>query len=90
MTFIYEKLDERAIPFLLFNLAIRNISAVVLNGNVLTKEIFNGWRIEKGEVYEQIQELDDFVLGKYDIAISNPPFNIPWTPPVLDLFEKDE
>ena len=38
--FIYqcEELSDRALPFLLFNLAIRGMNAVVLHGDVITRE----------------------------------------------------
>lgn len=50
---LYE-IDERVIPFLLFNLVIRNISAVVFQGDVLSGETQHSWLINKGEKYGKI------------------------------------
>ena len=36
--YVCEELSDRAIPFLLFNLAIRGMDAVVLHGDTLTRE----------------------------------------------------
>lgn len=36
--YLCEELSDRAIPFLLFNLLIRGMNAIVIHGNVLTKE----------------------------------------------------
>ena len=72
-----EELDDGVIPLLLFNLAIRNIEGVVINGNALTGEIFRSWELIKGEKYSDIR-LDMFPveLKKTDLAISNPPYNL--------------
>lgn len=50
---LYE-LDENVIPFLLFNLAIRNIDASVVRGNVLRDEVYEQWKITKGDKYGHI------------------------------------
>lgn len=80
--FICEELDESAIPFLLFNLAIRNINAYVINGNVLTKEVKARFAVKKGKKYASVKKVENFELPKsIDISISNPPYNISWNPP---------
>lgn len=55
--FICEELDKSAIPFLLFNLAIRNMHAYVINGNVLTKKTEARFEIKKGVKYGIIVNL---------------------------------
>lgn len=80
--FICEELDENAIPFLLFNLAIRNIKAFVINKNVLTKETKAQYAVIKGIKYATVEKIlgDDLPIDA-DISISNPPYNIPWEAP---------
>lgn len=48
------ELDERVIPFLLFNLVIRNIDSRVYRMDALSSETYEQWRIEKGEKYGSI------------------------------------
>ena len=50
---LYE-LDEAVIPYLLFNLVIRNIDATVYRSNILTKEIFETYRIEKSDKFGKV------------------------------------
>lgn len=72
-----EELDESVIPLLLFNLAIRNIGGVVINGNALTGETFRSWELIKGKKYSDIrQDMFPVELKKADLAISNPPYNL--------------
>ncbi|MFR5876348.1 MAG: N-6 DNA methylase [Eubacterium sp.] len=79
--YICEELDENAIPFLLFNLAIRNINAYVINGNVLTGDKNTQYSITKGDKYEIVKQ-ENLPLPKcVDVSISNPPYNISWMPP---------
>lgn len=54
---LYE-LDERVIPFLLFNLIIRNIDAKVHHCNVLTKEIFDIYTVKKSEEFGEVTKND--------------------------------
>jgi len=80
--FICEELDENAIHFLLFNLAIRNINAYVINGNVLTQEVKSKFIVKKGEQFGIVEKvLDAEKRIKTDNSISNPPYNISWEPP---------
>ena len=52
--FVLYELDENVIPFLLFNLAIRNIVAVVHCADVLTDEDKQRWIVARGEKYGRI------------------------------------
>ena len=45
------ELDENVIPFLLFNLAVRNIDSSVCRADVLIDEKYEQYRIRKGEKY---------------------------------------
>ena len=78
--FICEELDERVIPFLLFNLAVRNIEGYVINGNALEQKRYKIFALQKGEKYSTIKEINDLEIFA-DFGISNPPYNITWTPP---------
>ena len=49
--FLLYELDENVIPYLLYNLAIRNIEASVMRGDVLKNEVYESWEVKKGEKY---------------------------------------
>ena len=53
---LYE-FDENVIPFLLFNMAVRNIECTVYHSDVLQQEIFHIYRISKGEVFGEFREV---------------------------------
>jgi N-6 DNA methylase len=44
-------LDENVIPYLLYNLAIRNMEATVMRADVLKNEVYESWEVKKGEKY---------------------------------------
>jgi type I restriction-modification system DNA methylase subunit len=85
--FICEEVDERVIPFLIFNLAIRNIEGYVIHGNALEQKRYRIFELMKGEKYSLIKEVNTFDCAA-DYGISNPPYNIPWTPPAGTLFDE--
>lgn len=76
--FFCEELSERAIPLLLFNLAVRNINAYVSNKNVLTGEIIQNYRIAPGERFAQVEKCGDIPDRHVDICITNPPYSLKW------------
>lgn len=53
---LYE-VDENVIPYLLFNLAIRNIKSTVFLCDVLQDETRNAWKVTKGEKYGKVTSL---------------------------------
>ena len=55
---LYE-LDTNVIPFLLFNMAVRNIECIVYNADILQQEIFHVYKIEKGDKYGIFKEVDN-------------------------------
>ena len=82
--FYLEELDENVIPFLLFNLSIRNCNAEVINGDIIKSERKILYKVKKGDKYSSIERCDipsDYVIPKVDLAISNPPFNITYEEP---------
>lgn len=76
--FICEELDERVIPFLIFNLAIRNCDALIINGNILSGEKKKAYRLKHNEKYSDISETAIQEEIKTDVCISNPPYNLKW------------
>lgn len=84
-TFICEELDERVIPILLFNMAVRNMSGYVINRNALTLETIKCFRLTSGENFSDIAEIPNIPSIEVDEIISNPPYNIKWNapPPLL-------
>lgn len=51
--------DQNVIPILVFNLAIRNISANVIRADVLTREQFEKYRVIPGEKFGKVEEYDN-------------------------------
>lgn len=80
-TFICEELDERVIPFLLFNMAVRNMDGYVLNRNALTLDFANGYKLTKSTRFSIIKEIKQPPDILADEIISNPPYNIKWDAP---------
>lgn len=80
--FICEELDERVIPFLLFNLAVRNISGFVINRNALTLDCIKCFELKSGERFSDITKTEVLPDIKADEIVSNPPYNIKWEAPV--------
>lgn len=76
-----EEYSDRAIPFLLFNLAIRNIDATVIQCDSLTREIKTTYELKKGKQFSFISialnlSLEDM---KFDQVLMNPPYSLKWS-----------
>lgn len=50
---LYE-IDENVIPYLLFNMALRNIHATVHQADILQQETANTWEVRKGEHFGNV------------------------------------
>lgn len=74
--FVCEEFDDNVIPYLLFNLSIRNISAVVIQGDIVKQERYNFYKLTPGNKYSKIEIIDGYDIGNFDIITSNPPFNL--------------
>lgn len=59
--FVLYEIDENVIPYLLYNLCLRNIDAEVLHADVLKDEIYEKWKIVKGEKYGKCISLESTV-----------------------------
>ena len=79
--FICEELDSKVIPFLLFNMVLRNMNGYVINRNVLTLELNKCYQIVSGEEFSTVKEIMDIPKIQADEIISNPPYNIKWEAP---------
>lgn len=56
LKFILYEFDKNVIPFLLFNMAVRNIECEVYHSDVLQQEVFHSYKIEKGEKFGIFKE----------------------------------
>jgi type I restriction enzyme M protein len=74
-----EEFSERTIPFLLFNLMVRNIEGEVLCGDSLTQEYKHVYRLTKGSQFSVLAEVETIEPKSYDVLISNPPYSLKWT-----------
>lgn len=55
---LYE-LDENVIPYLLFNMAIRNVDCTIYNGDVLSGEMHHTYRITPGDEFGEFREVEN-------------------------------
>lgn len=81
-----EEKSERAVPFLLLNLALRNIHGEVLVGDVLTKTFNAVYRLTPAEQFSEISLVEKPSEQKYQAVISNPPYSLKWEPQEDDRF----
>ena len=78
--FYCEEFSDRAIPFLLFNLAIRNLNAVVFHGDSLTRKAKTIYKLKKTKKYSDIEVVDSLRQEQVETVISNPPYSLSWNP----------
>ena len=55
--FVLHEIDKNVIPYLLFNMALRNIECTVYNDDVLQQEIIKTYFVKKGERYGKVEEM---------------------------------
>lgn len=72
-----EELSKRAVPLLLFVLAIRNKKAIVWNGDSLTRKCDAIYKLTPTDKYSNI-ELTDEAPEQFDAVVSNPPYSLKW------------
>ena len=78
--FYCEEFSDRAIPFLLFNLMIRNIDAVVFHGDSLARSVKHIYKLTKGVKFSSLEEINEQSVTKADTVIMNPPYSLKWNP----------
>lgn len=83
-----EEISKRAIPVLLFNMAIRGMTGEVVNGDVLTGEVFAVYSVKRKNRYSSIKELETPQERNYDCVIMNPPYSLSWSGQEDRRFEK--
>jgi type I restriction enzyme M protein len=71
-----EELSSRAIPFLLFNMAIRKINGVVFHGDSLERTAEAVYQVADGKVNEVANKE---VAERFDSVLMNPPFSAKWS-----------
>lgn len=64
----------------MFNLAIRNINAVVLHGDSLSREFKAIYKLTKSTEFSSIEIVDEVSATKSETVIMNPPYSLPWNP----------
>lgn len=83
-----EELASRALPFLLCNLALRNVNAIVSQTNALTCETQACYTVTAGEDFSRVQvEAEPPVERKYASIVMNPPYSMKWKPVPHKQFE---
>ena len=84
-----EEYSKNAICFLLFNLVMNGVPAVVIERNVLTQENIAKYRVEISNKSPQIIKEVCINEGIYsaDTIISNPPYSQSWIPQMDERFE---
>lgn len=82
-----EEFSERAIPFLLANLSLRNVNAEVIRKDVLTNETFEVYRLRKGQKFSRLEKVKTIDNILFDVVISNPPYSLKWNPKEDERFE---
>lgn len=84
-----EELSDRAMPFLLTNLAIRNVSAEVIHCDVLTRQVKAVYLLTASEKYSTIEKTDILPPAReFDYVVMNPPYSLKWSP-VAQLFNEN-
>lgn len=78
--FYCEEFSDRAIPFLLFNLSIRNMNATVWHGDSLSRECFGIYELTAGERFSSIKKVEESQFTKANTVIMNPPYSLGWNP----------
>lgn len=85
--FICEEWLSEVMPFLLFNLAIRNMNAIVFWGDSLTRERKNSYILTPRDKFSTIEKSN---IEEKDVQtiIMNPPYSFKWNPEA-DLINED-
>lgn len=84
-SFYCEEFSDRAMPFLLFNLAIRNVNAVIVHGDSLTRKHKHIYKLDRSKQFSEITEVDTVPQVKSDTVIMNPPYSLAWDPAKSDV-----
>ncbi|WP_300955972.1 N-6 DNA methylase [Lactobacillus hominis] len=77
--FVCEEWSSEVMPFLLFNLAIRNMHAIVFFGDSLTRESKGSYSLTPSDRFSIIvkKPIEEKAV---ETAIMNPPYSLKWSP----------
>lgn len=78
--FYCEEFSDRAIPFLLFNLMLRNVNGFVFHGDSLTRNVKHLYRLTSGNKFSDIQEVNELDTVTGNSVVMNPPYSMKWNP----------
>lgn len=82
LMFLCYEFDKKVIPLLLFNLAVRNINAFVVNGDALQDEVYAVYQVKRGEKFSTVTDCGAAICNvPFNSCISNPPYNMKWNLP---------
>lgn len=73
-----EELSSRALPLLLFNLAIRNVEGQIIHGDSLSEKIEKVYTLHRGNKYSEILTNEPKTDIKFDYVVTNPPYSLKW------------
>lgn len=76
--FHFEELSDVSVSMLLFNVAIRNMNAVVIHGDVLTGRNKAVYRVYASYKYSKIYTDNTLYIRNMDTVVSNPPYSLKW------------
>lgn len=79
-SFYCEEFSDRAVPFLVFNLAIRNVDAIICHGDSLVREFKAVYQLTKAERFSAVTEVETAPRADAETIIMNPPYSMPWEP----------
>lgn len=86
-TYYLEEYSSRALPILLFNLAIRNMNAIVWHGDVLTREQFAIYKLTKSDKFSHVEQIGDYQPTDISCVVMNPPYSHKWQPKMDERFQ---
>lgn len=78
--FYCEEFSDRAIPFLLFNLMLRNVDGFIFHGDSLSRKVKHLYHLTRGNKYSNIQEVNELDAVTGDSVVMNPPYSLKWNP----------
>lgn len=73
-----EEASSRAVPILLFNLAIRGINSEVVHGDSLEGKVECIYKLTNNGKYSDIEKIEHYESEKAEKIISNPPYSLAW------------
>ncbi|MCQ2076397.1 MAG: SAM-dependent methyltransferase [Bacteroidaceae bacterium] len=78
--FYCEEFSDRAIPFLMFNLMLRNVDGFIFHGDSLTRNVKHLYRLTSGNKFSDIQEVNELDTATGNSVVMNPPYSLKWEP----------